>query len=197
MLRPGSICQPGVASSRCRQVCAPRIAGWFWQSNSLGARLAEHLSAVGNDVVFVEPGIAFTGSGGHFAIRPSCADDYEALFCKLSVDGWSPERILHAWSVDPDDRLLSGRALLDRCKPLGFYSLLFLSKALAKLASKESCTITVLVEEAHDVTGSDPIRPEKAMILGPARVIRGSTRSSLAARSTSARRRLAPSRIAA
>ena len=33
MLRPGSICQPGVASSRCRQVCAPRIAGWFWQSN--------------------------------------------------------------------------------------------------------------------------------------------------------------------
>ena len=44
---------------------------------------------------------------------------------------------------------------------------LFLSKALAKLASKESCTITVLVEEAHDVTGSDPIRPEKAMI--PAR----------------------------
>lgn len=73
--------------------------------------------------------------------------------------------------MDPDDRLLSGRALLDRCKPLGFYSLLFLSKALAKLASKESCTITVLVEEAHDVTGSDPIRPEKAMILGPARVI--------------------------
>ena len=111
------------------------LAG-FGNPTSLGARLAEHLSAVGNDVVFVEPGIAFTGSGGHFAIRPSCADDYEALFCKLSVDGWSPERILHAWSVDPDDRLLSGRALLDRCKPLGFYSLLFLSKALASWPAK-------------------------------------------------------------
>jgi phthiocerol/phenolphthiocerol synthesis type-I polyketide synthase E len=143
----------------------------FGIPTSLGARLAEHLRAVGNDVVFVEPGTAFTGSGGHFAIRPGYADDYEALFCQLGVDEWSPERILHAWSVDPDDRLLGGRALLDRCEPLGFYSLLFLSKALAKSASKERRTITVLVEEAHDVTGSDPIRPEKATILGPVRVI--------------------------
>jgi len=143
----------------------------FGHPGSLGARLAEQLRAVGNDVVFVEPGTAFTGSGGHFAIRPGCADDYEALFRQLGGDGWSPERILHAWSVDPEDRLLGGRALLDRCEPLGFYSLLFLSKALAKPASKEPITITVLVEEAHDVTGSDPIRPEKATILGPVRVI--------------------------
>ncbi len=143
----------------------------FGHPSSLGARLAEQLRAVDNDVVFVEPGTAFTGSGSHFAIRPDCADDYEALFRQLGGDGWSPERILHAWSVDPEDRLLGGRALLDRCEPLGFYSLLFLSKALAKPASKDPITLIVIVEEAHDVTGSDPIRPEKATILGPFRVI--------------------------
>ncbi|MEM1173097.1 MAG: SDR family NAD(P)-dependent oxidoreductase, partial [Cyanobacteria bacterium P01_H01_bin.35] len=59
----------------------------------------------------------------------------------------------------------------ENCQNLGFYSLLFLTQALAKQNITDSIKLMVVTSNIHDVTGDENLCPEKSTILGPCKVI--------------------------
>jgi len=116
----------------------------------LGATVERRLAASGGSVIAVEPGEAFTEKApGRFAVRPGDRDDWAALFARLRETGALPESVLHLWGL--------GEADEDRC----FWSLLWLGRELGRLG--------LPAVQLRVVT--DGQAPEKALALGPVRVL--------------------------
>ena len=59
----------------------------------------------------------------------------------------------------------------------GFYSLLFLAKALGKHNIGSKIELSILSNNVQDVVGIEALCPEKAAVLGPCLVIRRRTRT--------------------
>jgi hypothetical protein len=118
-------------------------------------------------VVRVRPGPGFARTGpGTFAISPRSAADYGALLSALKEQSLLPDAVLHLWSLTsgvPDS--------FAQAQPLGQLGLVFLARALATHAAGRPCALWVVSNHLHDVTGSEPLAPEKATLLGACRVI--------------------------
>ncbi|HWM44182.1 MAG TPA: type I polyketide synthase, partial [Burkholderiales bacterium] len=124
-----------------------KLATWLVFGDPGG--LVTKLRAGGHAVVAVEAGSRFQRRDAHsFTIDPADARHYDALVRAVKV----PERIVHAWS--------------------GFYSLLFLARALGAHHAGQEIRLAVVSTNLQDVHGAEELDPEKAMLLGPCMVIR-------------------------
>ncbi|MBV9786879.1 MAG: SDR family NAD(P)-dependent oxidoreductase, partial [Chloroflexi bacterium] len=136
----------------------------FAHADSLSAGLSERLEQAGHYVVTARAGRSFAQLGDRsYSLNPREPDQYEALIQALGDQPIS--KIVHAWSVTPDDV-----ENLDR-PGLGFYSLLFLAQALGKHAQNTPIELSVLTDSAHEIVGGDGKQPEQATVLGPVKVI--------------------------
>src|SRR5262249_37655287 len=72
--------------------------------------------------------------------------------------GRRPGRVVHAWGLEP----AAGRDAA-ACEALGFASLLHLDRALGE---GRNVPIDLLLTEAQEVTGGEPVVPAKAAVLG-------------------------------
>jgi NAD(P)-dependent dehydrogenase (short-subunit alcohol dehydrogenase family) len=106
-------------------------------------------------------------SAGRYELRPECRADYDRLISALHDVGWRPERLVHLWSVTGDTVPTDGAGLQE----LGFYSILYLAQALEKQEFGSPMDLSVVSTGIHDVTGHEVVQPEKAMVLGPCKVI--------------------------
>lgn len=143
---------------------APASLVLFTSPDGLGDALATRLKAAGTDVLRVHPGVQFTEpADGVATIRPEAADDYRRLFTGL---GTIPKDVVHAWAlIQPVESMDDARSAEER--RLGFHSLCLLAGALDGSAHD----ITILASGLHDVTGDEPLCPDKTLICGPAMVI--------------------------
>jgi acyl transferase domain-containing protein len=137
---------------------------WRWlvflDRLGLGAEIAQRLEKQGQDVVIVRMGERFDRLGdSSYTIDPQQPDDYHTLIQTLRDRQMLPQAIAHFGGVGDDG--------LD----LGFYSLLFLTQALAKHQIADPLKLMVVTSNLHDVTGEERIYPQKATILGFCRVI--------------------------
>jgi acyl transferase domain-containing protein len=139
----------------------------------LGSQVAERLKSAGqDDVVIVKAGERFNKQSEHeYSIAPGHPDDYRALFADLRATAKLPERILHFWSVTPEDETQSAGGRFEQAQEAGFYSLLFLAQALGEEKSADSLRIEVISNRVQNVTGEETISPAKATVLGPCKVI--------------------------
>jgi polyketide synthase PksJ len=139
----------------------------------MGLKLAQRLEQEGREVVTVRAGEYFAKTGERaYVIDPRRRGDYDSLLEDLRRSNLSPQRILHLWSITPeDDTRESVEDSLERVQNLGFYSLLFLAQAQGKQKADESVRFTVLSNNMQAVTGEEALWPEKATVLGPCRVI--------------------------
>jgi NAD(P)-dependent dehydrogenase (short-subunit alcohol dehydrogenase family)/acyl carrier protein len=108
------------------------------------AGFAERLRRAGRDVVTVEPG-----------------EDCAALIAGLRAEGRYPRRVVHLWNLEGEG--------LEAAQERGFRSLVRLAQALG--GSSEPVDLCVVAAGLFDVTGGEELRPERATLLGPARVI--------------------------
>jgi len=132
-----------------------------------GPQLVEHLLARWHEVVTVTRGTAFARRGeGQYTLRPGERADYGALLHDLQEAGKVPEQIVHLWTYRAESAATDGAALIEA----GFESLIALTQALGDL-DLPACQITVLSSELHNVAGDEQVCPEKALLLGPCRVI--------------------------
>lgn len=134
------------------------------------ATYVEHLRAKGAKVAIVAPGQAFETAGPR-AFRLNYADKngYVALFAALVKEDLFPKRILHAASLAPSaDR---GSLLLDQTITESFFSLLYMAQVLANDYSDHPVSIAVLSERMQRVNNEPPDNPERALVLGPCRII--------------------------
>lgn len=123
-----------------------------------GEGIGRALLPPGLNAVEVVPGDAYSKLGpGRYVLDPAAADDYARLFQDLEA---APDHVVHLWTLparDDADALCLG--------------LLFLAQAMAQAMSDRAATLDIVTAGLFDVTGEEPLQPEKAVLLGPARVI--------------------------
>ncbi len=121
----------------------------------LGEQLLAALQASGQDAAAVRPEEGF---------RPGSRDDYAALFQRLAHEERRPRTVLHLWSLEGDGSF-------EDAQERGFRSLVALAQAWDETGGGEPLDLVVVTSGLCDVNGEEDLRPERATLLGPARVI--------------------------
>ena len=150
----------------------PRDWMVFTDTLGLGDAVAARLEAAGKRAVRIRAGSGFSRQGLSFTVDPSSERDYEALFQTLREERVTPGPIVHAWTVTADADLERGLAFYEASLRTGYRSLIALVRALTA-ANMEQLPISLGVVSNHlqSVTGEELLSPEKALVLGPCRVI--------------------------
>lgn len=125
--------------------------------------IVEPLKAAGHQIKTVQIGSSFQSEENRFHLKPDNEDHYRQLVEALKAQSFIPDRIVHAWTMSSRDVKNS----LSR----GFYSLLWLLKALSTADVSESVQLVVATRFAFDVIGDEPLNPENATITAACKVI--------------------------
>jgi len=129
--------------------------------------LATHLDCFDNAVV-VSPATSFNRvNAKHFELALTSRQDYESLFESLAKQSWHPRRIIHAINLKTDP-YREPQAELALAHYLG---LLSLAQAAAKHLHSQPLEIMILASGLLKVRDDDVLEPDKATLLGPAKVI--------------------------
>ena len=143
----------------------------FVEEYGLGDKLVDRLRAAGQAVITVVVGDAFEARGSlSYALRPDSADDYDELWSVLVESDLSPRRVLHLWTTAGEDAP-KGLDGLEVEQNRGFYSMLFLAQALGRAGSSDPINIAVISNDMQQVAAEPLLRPERAMVLGPCKVM--------------------------
>lgn len=138
----------------------------FRDSLGLGDRVAAQLRGDNHEVILVEAGPAYREiRRSRYVIRPAVREDYEAMIAQVIKYGLSPRKVVHLWSVIPNN----ATPQLDETLARSFLSPLYLTQALA--AQDIADFDLALVSNGLHQVSHEPVRhPERAVLLGPARV---------------------------
>ena len=130
---------------------------------SLGPNLACCCGRLVTKCSLPGPAAAFRKlSSTEYELDPSNPNDYAALLASV---GNGLTGIVHLWNTTP----AAGAPDRDELQARGFYSLLALAQALGRRGDG-SLELLVVCNEVGQI-GGERIRPEKATLLGPVRVI--------------------------
>ncbi len=142
----------------------------FLDRYGVATEIAKRLEKQGHDVITVEIGERFTQLGkGAYTINPQRREDYDRLMQALGDRLFTPQKIVHFWSLTPNNTL--DVVSFETSQQLGFYSLLFLTQVLGKHNITEPVQLKIVTSNIHDITGDERLCPEKATVLGPCKVI--------------------------
>src|SRR4029079_9488725 len=97
-------------------------------------------------------------------IDPRSAAAYDDL---LSALGRMPRRIVHCWAVTGEDL---PEDLAEHAQDYAFNSLLLLAQALGRRGASD-LRLDVVSDGLHRLAGDRVSHPEKALLLGPCKVI--------------------------
>ncbi|MBD2207318.1 acyltransferase domain-containing protein [Calothrix sp. FACHB-1219] len=144
----------------------------FVDECGLGTQLVQRLQQENQDVISVEVGEEFVKVNQHrYILNPQQRDDYDTLINNLGVINKIPQTIVHLWSVTPNQHTDSDIDFWQKTQNLGFYSLLYLTQALAEQNFTDSLQIALVSNNIQQITGLETLCPEKATILGACKVI--------------------------
>jgi phthiocerol/phenolphthiocerol synthesis type-I polyketide synthase E len=131
----------------------------------IGARLAGRLEERGHTVAVAYAGDGFARCGDRgYTVRPGSADDLRALAGAL--DGAGVRRIVHLWGIGEDDD--GAGDVLASAHARGPATLAALADAFAAGDGAPALRLVVVTDHARDVAGGEPVRPERAAVLGAA-----------------------------
>jgi NAD(P)-dependent dehydrogenase (short-subunit alcohol dehydrogenase family) len=151
------------------EMAAEKAGHWlvFVDGCGLGIQVVAALKRVTNQLTTVEAGSGFGQTGSdEYVINPAEADDYRRLMHELRQSGVKVAHIVHLWNVTRDSK-----AQLDELQAKGFYSLLWLAKALGLDRSNNAIQLDIVADHLYAVESNEEFCPVKATLLGPCRVI--------------------------
>ncbi len=158
-----------VAAERLRR--EPTTWMLFLDEMGIGEELAVLLVEAGQRVIRVLPGEHSSGEEDSFTIPPGDPEAYARLL-KQTYDGEAPiTRIVHLWSYTATEAAPHDAKRLDQATERGFYSLLYLAKALAGVKLVQPLRLGVCANGVQVVESHESLVPEKAPLIGPCRVI--------------------------
>jgi acyl transferase domain-containing protein len=144
----------------------------FVDESGVGSQLAQRLENENQNVIIVRMGEKFSQLGErHYTLNPQQKEDYNLLLQNLRTTDQLPHFIVHAWTVQSNQQATSGIEQFEKTQHTGFYSLLFLAKALAKQLITNPLQIWVLSNNMHAVESTDAFEPDKTTVLGLCNVI--------------------------
>jgi amino acid adenylation domain-containing protein len=187
------------ASAETRPAKRPDIADWFYvpcwkrsvisevtggeaeghhrwlvlaRDDPFASRFIGRLRQDGHEVTLVRPGQRFVEEeDGSYTVAAGQERDYETLLESLQASGGVPDRIVHLWSLTGEDKFSQGNGNLEQCFDLGFYSLIYLCRALSSIDPEAEVQVTVVTNQLQQVMGEKVLAPERAVLLGPVQVI--------------------------
>jgi acyl transferase domain-containing protein/acyl carrier protein len=142
-------------------------------ATGVGERIAERLQQQGHLVVRVYPGSHFSQTADAvFQLRPGESDDYTQLCTALAAQQKFPSHVWHGWNITDEIAELATPAETFRAyQEQGFYSLLYLARALSNHLFDTNLHMLVFSTHTQAVTGQETLQPEKATLLGASKVI--------------------------
>jgi acyl transferase domain-containing protein len=145
---------------------------FFTDVGGTASRLAELLRQEGRTVISVGISTGFERmSNQEYRINPRRLDDYHKLFRELAQSNRSPDHIVHSWNASKKQNHQRDIKWNDDILYLGFYSLIFLAKAMAKNHFSNKVQIDVISAYLQEVTGGEELSPERATLLGAVKVL--------------------------
>jgi len=142
----------------------------FANNSQLGNRLVNQLKQNQAEVIIVRQGPCFNRqTDGEYLVNPSREEDYYSLFRDLFTRDNMPRKILHLWNVENRGKESGEPAPgndIPKALDLGFYSLLYLAKAIGKEKVKDTIQLEVVTDNMQEVIGDERLCPEKAPLLG-------------------------------
>lgn len=144
----------------------------FVDEHGVGQRIANALKEKGQQVVTVMRGNGFTryDQAASYSIHPDKGDDYDLLLRELRDQGKVPGKIVHCWTLTTEPSTTLSQDIVDQMLERGFYSLLNLVKTLSMLGM-DTCDISIITNYLQNISGSEVVCPEKALITGHSLVI--------------------------
>ena len=136
--------------------------------------LLERLIENGQHTIKVKIGDRFTAKNDNsdfYTINPHHPGDYNALFKDLVESKQIPQKIIHMWSLTGKDIRRPGYEGIDEFLDTGFFSLLNIVQTSGRLNITDQIEIEVITDNLHKITGEELLFPEKATILGAAKII--------------------------
>ncbi|NJN12722.1 MAG: KR domain-containing protein [Richelia sp. RM1_1_1] len=146
----------------------------FVDECDFGEKIAYNLALAGQDVITVKIGEQKEKlCQDSYIINPQQPHDYETLLQELQTLGKIPSYIIHCWSITSVNDISNNifQDSLDNVEDFSFYSLLFLAQAIKEQNLTHFIEMGILSNNMQQVTGSEVLFPEKALILGPCQVI--------------------------
>lgn len=105
-------------------------------------------------------------SDNHFMIRADRFEDYDRLFFTLKEKSMLPTHILHSFS-----NVSEGKTTKEYYQEIGFYSLLYLAKALANYEQSNKTVLNILTQNLYRVCDEPYTAYHKTIMSGPMKVI--------------------------
>ncbi len=144
----------------------------FGDELGVSSALFEYLQCFSIEPVMVSVGTAFQRENAcRYRVCPGNLHNFKQLLQALRDDGKTISHIFYLWSLSTEEETNIGADSLAG----NFYSLLFLVKALEAnpvlFPSGNKTSLTVVTNQLEDVTGSEQLVPEKALLYGPCKVI--------------------------
>ena len=140
----------------------------FSDACGVAAKVADAFRSGGRDVWTVATGREYARIGERdYTVAPADREGYETLLRELTANGVVLADIVHCFSVTAPGGVLSAEQVRD----LSFYSLLHLAQAVIAEDLSQPIRLTVVSSDMQRVAGEAVLSPEKALLLGPCKVI--------------------------
>jgi acyl transferase domain-containing protein/thioesterase domain-containing protein/acyl carrier protein len=166
--------KPSPAAVEIDELAGIPAATWllFTDAEGLAAGVADRLRGAGHRVTTVRAGDTFARDGEGYVLSPERGrEGYDLLIRDLVARGLAPQHIAHFWLVTRKESFRPGSSFLHRNLEQGFHSLTFLAQAIAGESLPGPITLHAFTTGAAQVKAERLAYPEKAMALGPVRVI--------------------------
>ena len=157
--------QPDVVDSLRQQ--GPWLV--FSDDSSLAHGLVAQLREARCRTIVVYAGTSWVQrSPDEITLDPSQEISYVRLLSSL---GCHPHTIVHLWGCKAHTDSKKPSAHFNQLQQYGFYSLLYLAKAITKLSIVDTIHLWAFSSGTHSITGEEKLNPAAATIAGACRVI--------------------------
>jgi acyl transferase domain-containing protein/acyl carrier protein len=152
----------------------------FEDGGCMAEVVVSHLEGLCGEVVRVSPGSRFTNRGVRaYEVDPKDRASYEELFAELRRKSMLPRSVLHLWNAPDSD---GSQFAFDKngsdgskerrdAEDRGFYSLIYIARALAKAHVTHNVDVISVTSEAYGVDGDKDVIPTRALVTAAARAI--------------------------
>lgn len=140
----------------------------FADEFGFGDKIVQKMERDGHNVITVRVGTEFKKiSDRLYNLNPEQEDDYHTLCQELRERNEIPKTILHLWSVAPESKDKLEIEWVEKSQNLGFYSLLFLTKALGRQQMSGKLLLGVVTNNMQKIGDEGLLNPEQATVTGP------------------------------
>jgi polyketide synthase PksJ len=144
----------------------------FTQDMGFSVPIMERLRQSENNLITVKIGNQFKKENDFgYVINPCENNDYRSLFGDLLQSKKIPQIIIHLWTITAEGAKELDCNKIEETTDLGFYSLIYIAQALGEFNITDEISLKVITNDLQFVTGEEQLSPEKAMVLGPIKII--------------------------